>query len=343
MCLLIDNSAGADLPMETIKKAARMNPDGYGRLCLMTGRIQRTMDMGQAIKLAMRPGPAIHHFRWATVGGKTLQNAHPFPVDKGWYLFQNGTIEGFVDNGKTDTANLAELLRHIPHESRAAALSRFDQRYVLASAKTHEVIRTGAGWVQHGGVWYSNAYCCSGKEVIAVYGTLKSGNGNAGFLSGDDAEMLGWGFTKEHHRLCDNGLPYLIEGGVGGKCAEVEVYEVMPDLMARLDRLEGHPVHYERRQCTVVLETGEEVEAWVYFGDEAKDNGRYLECYGDSWLNPPDGTDGMVCPECECTDIETVDGYIYCPNCYHWGQATQPRKWYDGAHEAEIEAEAHNN
>lgn len=324
MCLLIDNSSGSVLNSDIVKRAALINSDGYGRLCLRTGKVEKTLDMEKAIKLALEPGPAIHHFRWATVGGKTLQNCHPFPVDNGFYLFQNGTVEGFIDDDRTDTQHLADMLRSVNHESREAVLSRFAQRYVLVNAKRKSIIRTGEGWVEHEGAWYSNAYCIPTGKMVAVYGTLKTGHGNNWML--DKADFMGWGWTNEKHRLCVHGLPFLIEGG-GGSQVEVEVYRVSTDTLLELDKLEGHPTLYQRRETQVTLSDGEEVTAWIYFAGEDKDHGNYSYCYGESWGEDPVDMDDMVCPQCESHEVASDQGYLYCEGCGHFTSDINTFEW----------------
>ena len=325
MCLLIDNSNGVALERSMVERAALINADGYGRLCLTTGRVKKTLDMEKAVRLALEPGPAIHHFRWATVGVKTKANCHPFPIDNGYYLFQNGTVDGFVDNGSTDTARLADMLRHVNPEARPAVLSMFDQRYIIVNAKRRTVQRTGDGWVEHEGVWYSNASCINTGKMVAVYGTLKSGNGNNYFM--DKAKFIGWGTTSEKHRLCISGLPYLIEGGDGHR-VEVEVYEVDAVGLAHLDRLEGHPLLYERRETQVELDGGDEITAWIYFAPETCDNGVYSKSYGPSWLDDPVEVE-MQCPRCGSDDIKSDEGYLYCEDCGHFTSDIREDLWLD--------------
>jgi len=323
MCLLIDNSKGVALDRNILETAATRNPHGYGRLCLLTGRVKRTLDMDEAVELAMQPGPAIHHFRWATVGGKSLSNCHPFPVNNGYYLFQNGSADIFHDDGRTDTQNLADLLRLVNVEHRSAFLTKLDQRYILVNSKSHKVIRTGKGWVERDGVWYSNDYCLPNGHLVAVYGTLKSGQGNNHFL--DEAELVDWGLTAEPHRLCIKGLPFLIEGGDGDN-VEVEVYSVSDSTLLRLDQLEGHPNCYERRKTSVILDNGNTVTAWIYFAKEDRDTGEYHTCYGESWLGQPD-LDDMCCPDCSSDDIQTDPGYIYCNNCFKYTSDIREDLW----------------
>lgn len=110
---------------------------------------------------------------------------------------------------------------------------------------------------------------------IAVYGTLKKGRGNHGFLN--NCEFIGEGITKEKYGLYAMGIPYVVSTESICNVA-VEVYEVPEgEILDRVDGLEGHPNYYERRPVTIVLsETGEEIEAQLYFNDRV--NTSSLKC-----------------------------------------------------------------
>ncbi len=43
-----------------------------------------------------------------------------------------------------------------------------------------------------------------------------------------------------------------------------EVYEINDAALARLDQLEGHPNFYQRMKIKVILESGEQIDAWTY-------------------------------------------------------------------------------
>lgn len=84
---------------------------------------------------------------------------------------------------------------------------------------------------------------------VFVYGTLKNGYGNHYLLR--DSAFLGKGTTiEDHFTMFDGGFPYVINEGrfhVRG-----EVYEVNNErVMESLDRLEGVPTHYQRKDSSV--------------------------------------------------------------------------------------------
>jgi gamma-glutamylcyclotransferase (GGCT)/AIG2-like uncharacterized protein YtfP len=101
-------------------------------------------------------------------------------------------------------------------------------------------------------------------HLIFVYGTLRKGHGNHHLLK--DAHWYGVGRTEEQYALyLVSGYPY-----VNGKESRYpiigELYGVDDATLATLDRLEGHPRYYERREVAVTVD-GERYSAWMYFHD----------------------------------------------------------------------------
>ena len=71
---------------------------------------------------------------------------------------------------------------------------------------------------------------------VAVYGTLRQGNGNNILLS--NSNFLGKGKTLPKFEMFSlGGFPGITEGSTR---ITVEVYEVDSDTLSRLDRLEGY-------------------------------------------------------------------------------------------------------
>ena len=59
-----------------------------------------------------------------------------------------------------------------------------------------------------------------------------------------------------------------------------ELYRVDEDTFRALDRLEGHPVMYERQLNLITTDAGDKVEAWVYvYQGRTTDN----ESIGEVW------------------------------------------------------------
>ncbi len=99
------------------------------------------------------------------------------------------------------------------------------------------------------------------KTLVFVYGTLKSGGYN-NYIFGN-SKSLGYGVTIEDcFTMYDGGFPYVIPEGkfhVSGELFEVTEESVLN----RLDRLEGVPDHFTRRDVDVRV--GDEVySAYMY-------------------------------------------------------------------------------
>jgi gamma-glutamylcyclotransferase (GGCT)/AIG2-like uncharacterized protein YtfP len=85
--------------------------------------------------------------------------------------------------------------------------------------------------------------------ILFVYGTLKRGQRNHRLMR--EARFLGETVTAPQYTLLDLGpFPGMITGGT--TAVHGELYEVGPELLARLDRHEGVPRFYVRESIHVV-------------------------------------------------------------------------------------------
>ena len=79
---------------------------------------------------------------------------------------------------------------------------------------------------------------------LFVYGTLKAGGGNHGFLTERSSKFV---CHHEMHgfELIDlgYGFPYMM---IGNDSVLGEVYEIDRETLVNIDSLEGHPFHYKR-------------------------------------------------------------------------------------------------
>src|SRR5262249_46638083 len=92
---------------------------------------------------------------------------------------------------------------------------------------------------------------------VLVYGSLLRGEGNHHVLA--RARFVRAATTSAAFELYDLGyFPGLVAGGV--TAVKGEVYDVDPETLERLDRLEGHPSFYRRRP--IALEDGTLVQAY---------------------------------------------------------------------------------
>ena len=94
---------------------------------------------------------------------------------------------------------------------------------------------------------------------VFVYGTLKKGYSTHQLLK--LAELQSGG-TTPGIMLNLGAFPAIIEGR-----ARVfgELYKVTPEILASLDRLEGHPHFYERKLKEIFIDSDTVINAWCYF------------------------------------------------------------------------------
>lgn len=102
-------------------------------------------------------------------------------------------------------------------------------------------------------------------EYVFVYGTLRKGCSNHGLLQ--DAKFLGLARTREKYALYTQDIPYVVKDQAVSHIRG-EVYQVDETGLGRLDILEGHPDWYAREKSAVYLDTGEKIQAWIYFFPE---------------------------------------------------------------------------
>ena len=123
-------------------------------------------------------------------------------------------------------------------------------------------------------------------EYVFVYGSLRKGFWNhEAYLK--NSKFIGKGKTKEKYAMYADIIPYVVENE---KISHIvgEVYEIDKETLKRIDCLEGHPNHYIRKKVPIILETGEELEAWLYFYPEPYgilvESGDYMDYMGDRYV-----------------------------------------------------------
>ena len=113
-----------------------------------------------------------------------------------------------------------------------------------------------------------------GQHRVFVYGTLLDGEPNHRLLA--TAAFVGEARTEPAFLLVSLGaFPAMVTGGQTAVTGEV--YEVSDETLAALDRLEGHPHFYERRQ----IRLADGVEVLAYLLDEEQARGRPTITSGD--------------------------------------------------------------
>lgn len=263
MCLIIHKPKGKKIPPAIIERAKLINPHGFGITYLDTGRTRKLFDYGLVNKLLATPRPIVAHFRFATVGTIDTNNIHPFHIDNSTVIYSNGTVRGYGTKTKSDIAQIADdILPKIDRKDWRPFLELTDTRFAIVDTTTGDVERIGE-WHTRDGVHYSKANCFPQNIRVGVYGTLKAGFGNHRLLS--KADFVGTGKTKSPYPLEVEGLPYLHDKEGVGENVTLEVYDVDPDTLRRLDLLEGHPSFYKRKVIPVSMSDWTTTYAWVYF------------------------------------------------------------------------------
>jgi gamma-glutamylaminecyclotransferase len=263
MCVIIIKENGKQLPTGVAKKSAKINPHGLGIVWLDTFDI--TYHKSSEYKKLETDRPFIAHFRYATVGAVGLSNTHPFQCGdtKHEYLMMNGTIKGLGDAQTCDSKVLAQSIGIIARSKWKELLGKHDCRFVTVNTnkKTYQIYNKEL-WTRKNDIWYSKDNVLE-DNLVAVYGTLKLGNSNYySYLY--NANHIGKGHTLDKYPLIVKGLPYLIDEVDNGHNVEVDIFAVSDTKLAELDRLEGHPNWYERKQIKIKMK-GKVLTCWIYF------------------------------------------------------------------------------
>lgn len=105
---------------------------------------------------------------------------------------------------------------------------------------------------------------------IFVYGTLKRRYGNHGVLG--NSVFLGEGVTVDQSfTMFDGGFPFVSDGFPGDHNGTIvgELYETNDKrILDNLDRLEGVPYLYVKREVDVTLLDGNTYQATIYVASE---------------------------------------------------------------------------
>lgn len=109
---------------------------------------------------------------------------------------------------------------------------------------------------------------------LFVHGKLRKGGCDCGLIAG--ASLLGYAETEQEFALfMVNKSPFVTKRPV---CRiKGEVYSMTDDMLALIDRLEGHPRVNKRELVPVKLSDGSAVEAWLYFYGQPLQNSVLIE------------------------------------------------------------------
>lgn len=105
-------------------------------------------------------------------------------------------------------------------------------------------------------------------KLVAVYGTLKRGYGNHRVMQMDNGVFVSEALTVLPYKMYGGrGFPRVVEE-LRDDIVQVRVEVFECEEVDNMDRLEGHPSFFERKEIEVYVPgfDGEEVmTAWMYF------------------------------------------------------------------------------
>ena len=169
MCLLVVKPPGVVIPDDVIHKACVVNPDGMG-IAWHDG------DKVNVVKGFFRPDDFIHlitkvrkfsaivHWRFATHGGISRENLHPFWISDG-ALGHNGIISSLDEkSGRSDTAVFVEdvlVANGLDYKGIRRNLERLEDmighnRIATIHENGRTIVWNRHLWTKHGGALYSN-------------------------------------------------------------------------------------------------------------------------------------------------------------------------------------------
>ena len=195
MCQMFFKQAGKVITDTLFDSVWAANPNGFGAYSFADKTVFKTLDYNTAKQYIAdnAQNDLFCHFRYATGGGVSLANIHPF--DTGHYIiFHNGILSGIKPTRfKSDTAVLADTLKGAPLSAIKQALSaQYSSRFYVVDKKANNgfSIDTGANWYQckDTGILFSNSYafCWYISDNYLTDNLTSEGN----YYGPDDLESL---------------------------------------------------------------------------------------------------------------------------------------------------------
>lgn len=214
MCLITYTPNKAILNIEKLRRGYDNNPHGFGVVYAKDDKLEICKVMEnfdyflEVLKLVPEEVPMAIHFRWATQGAKSVENAHPFRITAreaghamDLCMMHNGTIPGSIvghgyineekdwsDTRKYVVHHLRPFLQKYPDAIFDPVFIKMVERdvgtgsrlFFLSGDGRHSIVNKLQGCVDkdHDEIWYSNDY--SFRENYRSYTSDKKNSGTTG-------------------------------------------------------------------------------------------------------------------------------------------------------------------
>lgn len=196
MCQMFFKQAGVVVSDSLFDSLWTANPDGFGAYSFADKTVFKTLDYNAAKQYLVdnAQNNLFCHFRYATGGNVSLDNAHPFDTGR-YIIFHNGVLSGIKPTRiKSDTAVLADILKGAPLSTIKKELSaQYSSRFYIVDKKANKgfSIDTGAKWYQckDTGILFSNSYAFC-WDVLDNYLSDNSLTTESNYYGPDDLEAL---------------------------------------------------------------------------------------------------------------------------------------------------------
>lgn len=196
MCQMFFKQAGMVVTDSLFDSVWYANSDGFGAYSFADKSVFKTLDYNAAKQYIAdnAQNNLFCHFRYATGGGVSLDNVHPFDTGR-YIIFHNGILSGIKPTRiKSDTAVLADTLKGAPLSAIKQELSaQYSSRFYIVDKKHNKgfSIDTGAKWYacKDTGILFSNSYAFC-WDVLDNYLTDNSQTIEGSYYGPDDLESL---------------------------------------------------------------------------------------------------------------------------------------------------------
>jgi len=308
MCLIAYLKAGAQIPEEYFRSAAKENNDGIGIMSAFgvekfLGRKMVKRAWREARRLQDARQEFAVHFRFATHGRVALINTHPFKTPDGnAYVMHNGILNQYTPQNRygdmSDTRALVKTMRGIDVEGDAAYWKRLEEHIgwsnklcVMSHDGQFRIVNESAGdWISN--VWYSQTYSLPGME--APYGK--------------------WWDKYVEERDARETPKYLSDGRAGGSYY-IDSKGVYHELYVSGSNHLALP--YDQRSTLAALERRDgasgsgthSLPAGTYYRDDEALDAELDKHFANGAADDDEATD--ICPSCETLHSEGRQ----CPEC----------------------------